>query len=91
MVIPDLMFPATRYWSSDDAVTLAIPIVDTVPAVPDETYPAVTVGVIDCEPSTFASIFVGSSEFTLMVIVGLIEVVGVFAEPLATDLDALLE
>lgn len=62
------------------------PLTDTVPAVPLETYPALTVGVTDFDPLTLAVI----RPFALTDMVGLavIEVDGVVADPFETDFEA---
>ena len=63
-----------------------LPLTETVPAVPLETYPDDTVGVTLCEPLTDAVI----KPLLLTEIVGfaVIVVAGVVAEPAATDADA---
>ena len=62
------------------------PLTVTVPEVPAETYPADTVGVIDCDALTDA---VTSPELlTAMDGFAVIVVAGVAAEPEATDLEA---
>jgi hypothetical protein len=50
MVTPVFTFEAAKFASNDSAAILAVPEVLTVPAVPEDTYPAETVGVIDLLP-----------------------------------------
>ena len=59
-----------------------------VPAVPDETYPALTVGVTDLVALVVAVIS-PVDEFTDIVGLAVTVVAGVVAEPLETDLLAL--
>jgi hypothetical protein len=65
-----------------DNCSVLLPLTLTVPAVPLETYPALTVGVTDFDPLTLAVI--RPVESTEIVGLAVIEVDGVVAEPLAT-------
>ncbi len=64
------------------------PLTDTVPAVPAETNPALTVGVTDFDPLTDAVI--KPLALTLIVGFAVMDVAGVDADPLATALLAAL-